>query len=746
MKSFLKKILALAIILWMFSQTNVTTFAELSNDDLNNVVVATPASEYKAEVLKYKWWEKLIKKIDIFIEKASEKKLDIISKKIDKIFATKKLSKKNTAILKYINEQIKFKKLLENMLSEAESEVDSLIEKDIFKNTLSASDTKKVNEQLVKIQNNLLNRWIESYENILWKLEKYSNYEEKWNFEAKLNVDHEMFWKSNAVLKIKDYVASNSGFDSQFKTKIEAVIDAMPKGQEEMKMEFSGLVDYIIKDQNYYILLKDLKIVDDKDILKLDSKIEKIKEIASKNKYIHFEDKNAAAYINTLKELNPANILKQGKQIASKPLFTAYKKDWNKFYLIPSKYGCDTAKTLAQKFDPFNWNTCTDSQYQDLLDSIADSKIEFFIDFSGKNTNIGFESKQDWMEKLEWNIVFSDKYIEEINFIFTPDQKMYPNEWASFNFKKAKFLNAKIYANSGDVNLNLTSTLDAANRFKSIDFKYNDADNFNSELTLKNRKITGKFSWTWYKSKFSGTISGKTDTSNKLSTLNIINKYINSSSYNPGETNTVFTYNYWKYSLDNKYSSEWFKSNLLASFNITNNRLSELNFNLEMLEKDSTFDYDNYKTVYSWDFKKIVDSKIEYKNKIINWKTTISVDGKEYLVITNTWRAEEDKFELNTNIDLKNEAVNNFNKWFNSVWNNNIKTKKVEWNFNIKTDTTSNNNNFNIYWDVELDDKKIIEIELDNKSRKTYKKVKILAPMPNDTIEAEEAFSNPELY
>jgi hypothetical protein len=63
-------------------------------------------------------------------------------------------------------------------------------------------------------------------------------------------------------------------------------------------------------------------------------------------------------------------------------LFKAYKKEGSKFYLIPSKYGCDTAKTLAQKFDPFNGNTCTDSQYNDLLKDIADSKIEFYIDFS----------------------------------------------------------------------------------------------------------------------------------------------------------------------------------------------------------------------------------------------------------------------------------------------------------------------------------------------------------------------------
>jgi hypothetical protein len=142
---------------------------------------------------------------------------------------------------------------------------------------------------------------------------------------------------------------------------------------------------------------------------------------------------------------------------------------------------------------------------------------------------------------------------------------------------------------------------------------------------------------------------------------------------------------------------------------------------------------------------KVVDSNIELKNKNIKWETKIFIANKEYLKITNTWRLEEDKFELNTKLTLINKAVENFTEGFNSEWWN-INPKEVEANFNVKTDTDSNNNNFNIYADVKLDDKKIIEVELDNKSRKTYKKVDILAPLPNDTIKATEAFSNPELY
>ncbi|MDQ7023634.1 MAG: hypothetical protein Q9M97_09155 [Candidatus Gracilibacteria bacterium] len=40
----------------------------------------------------------------------------------------------------------------------------------------------------------------------------------------------------------------------------------------------------------------------------------------------------------------------------------------------------------------------------------------------------------------------------------------------------------------------------------------------------------------------------------------------------------------------------------------------------------------------------------------------------------------------------------------------------------------------------------MLEIELDNKSKKTYKDIEILAPFPNNTIELEDVISNPELY
>jgi hypothetical protein len=38
----------------------------------------------------------------------------------------------------------------------------------------------------------------------------------------------------------------------------------------------------------------------------------------------------------------------------SKPMFRAYEKKDNKYYIIPTKYACDELKNFMNKFDPFN--------------------------------------------------------------------------------------------------------------------------------------------------------------------------------------------------------------------------------------------------------------------------------------------------------------------------------------------------------------------------------------------------------
>jgi hypothetical protein len=701
----LKNLLAFAIILLMFGQTTINSFAKIINDPVVNF--------HKEQLLQIKWWDKLIIKIDKFIWKISDKKLILLEEKIKKA-KTKIYSNSDDVliwskedkfllIIWYIEGKINEKKEFKVVMWNTDEWLKDFAENSElkFENTLSEIDNKKVNTQLIKIQKSLLEQWVDNFEKVLWELEKYTNYEEKGNFNLNLDVNHKTLWKSKVKVKLEDYIYKNYNFDTQFKSKVEAIFEATQNWKEEIKMTFSAFIDYIIKDQNYYVLLKNLNIKNNEKNQEIKVFIEKAKQLASKNKYIQIEDKNAKKIINQIVQFTPQNILKQGNEIVKKPLFKAYKKEWNKYYLVPSKYGCDTAKKLSQTFDPFNGNTCTDNQYKSLLEDINKSKIKIYIDFSNRNTQIGFESDVEDMKELKWEISFSDKYIEEINFSAIPDQKKYPNESASLNYKRNKILDAKFYANKWLLSLNLKSSLDKNNNFSEIDLKANLSD-FVAELKLYNNKITGKYNLEDWSNKIVWIISWKTNYNNVLNRLNISNQIINLWKYSPFKNLTTFEYNNGNsIELNNKYSSEWTKSEL--------------------------------------------NSNIDLKNRKINGSTKFYIKDKEYFTIEHNGKIEKNLFELNNKFELKEEASKMFMKWFDPMLLDSD-VKKINMNINLKTDTRWNKNNWYIYIDLNIDTNKVIEIELDNKSTKIYKDIKIQAPSKNNTVPLEESMKNETFY
>jgi len=103
-----------------------------------------------------------------------------------------------------------------------------------------------------------------------------------------------------------------------------------------------------------YVLLEKLDIINEGNDRKIKEALEMMKKIALKNKYIKFEDRNTKQVLETLKNLNPSKIFTDSKEILEKPLFEAYKKEENRYSLIPTKYACDEFKRLSAKFDPWN--------------------------------------------------------------------------------------------------------------------------------------------------------------------------------------------------------------------------------------------------------------------------------------------------------------------------------------------------------------------------------------------------------
>ena len=722
--NILKKLLAAIAILWLFGQMTVSSFAYSDNNWKLNYAKENIINDIK-------WWEKIIKKVDTFVARINEsqaKKLQVKLEKIKDKFSSKAIQEwwkeeKILLIIRYIELKIedKIKKV---------SQADLLSE---YSQTLSIAENKKINTELVKIQKNILNNGTHYLEKIMWEFEKYSNYQEKGNFKAHVNIDHEMVGKIKAELKLSNYEVNNSSFDTQLKTKVSAMIDTAPRWGDAVKGEIAWFIDFISKDQNYYLLLKELKISDEEWIEEFKLFIEKIKQIAATNKYIHFEDKSGARAMEILKNFSPKNILTEWNQIVSKPLFKAYKKQWEKYYLIPTKYACDTAKQLANKFDPFNGKDCTQGQYEDMIKDISDSKVEVYIEL-GKNTTIWFNADKSEGKKLEQfngSVSFSNNYIEEIKFTIKPNQTKNPNEWAEISYKRNNSLNAYVYADKWKIDVTLTSSLDRNNNFKLIDLSVK-AEEFTWNLVLKNKKISGKYSLEDKTVKWNWNISGRMDNTNRLSELKVTSDFVSTSEYYPYKDNSRFEYNKWQIVFANDFSSDWTKANLdiWASRNPSKKELVAWNFSLDVLTKESSYDYDTYKTTYTGDFEKVFESDITLKNKAIEWKTIARKNGKVLLRVAHSGKYEKNYLKLN-------------NKFSSAMYSFLFgKDSDITWNFNIAIDQRSNKNNWNLFIDINLDTKQILEFEIDNKSTKTYKNIDIKAP--TNTVELETIIETPE--
>ena len=639
-------------------------------------------------------------------------------------------------ILNYLDAQLKFTlfNLNKSKLIKSKTDIEILLEEvDNFK--LQSSEERKVNNKLVEIQLNLFENSTNILKNVINNFEKLSNYEEKGNFNMAIGFNEENTWKINSIFNFNDYTIKSSNFDTQVKWHIKALINATPKWEEAIKMEFESFLDFISKDWNIYVLLNKLNITSKENIEKFeknfDEILSKLENLAKKNKYIKFEDKDSEKALNILKSLTPNKIISDWKKLLSKPLFKPYKKEWkNKYYLIPTKYACDEIKKLANRFDPFNWKKCSESQYNDLLEEIKDIG-SLYIEIKWNNTILGFEwIKTNNMDYFNWYVNFTNKYIKEIFLNVIPNQNEYPNEWLTFDYKKSDKLNFNMYASEWEININLISNLNKNNKFTHIDYTgnikwYN--SNFTSRLNLKNKKISGEFNYEsnnykydydtwewkyvlWYK--LSWNINWNTKSDNSISNLKI------DYSWDDLETNTNtlngnIDYNFPKFSFINNFNLE----NIVSELNLTW-EIDNINKNLK------TFDFDiSIKEKTENNSNEILNLNISLINKIISWELIIKENWENLLIIETNWEYEKKFLELNNSF----KTAWNLKKTIENIsWNNWI--ENIFWNFNIKTDLRNNKDNYNIYFDLNFDKNKIIELNIDNKSTIEYKKVDIKKP------------------
>lgn len=659
-------------------------------------------------------WRKYLNIINKFIEKNSKNE-DILLKlnaRINDILNNSNITNTETIyIMNYFKAKINYAliKILEKN------------KENIFFEDISSNDKKIVEEKLIELQLNLFEKWSNYLKNLLENFEELPNYQDNWNFNMNLDIDHELIWKINSNLSISDYIISISNFDSQIKWKIKWLIDASIKWKEEFKIELSTFLDFITKDSNMYLLLENLNITDDNSNEEIQEFVDIIKEFAEQNKYIKIEDYESQQIMGLLNSLNINKIISDWKDILSKPMFEAYKKDGEKYLIKPTKYACDKMKELSNKFDPFyGSSTCSQWQYENMLKDLAEIWYLYIIPWEKEN-EIGFYWIDYDKTKINSFIIYDENNIKELFINIIPEQEKYPNEWLQLDFKNNKYLNFNF--NSEEINFIINSKLDTNNKFTYIDLNWNIKDS-NATLLLKNNKITWLYemynkSYDWNTGKYEKTekltinIDWTTDNNNKLSTL------------------------YWevhnKKLIDNSKTLEWSmkydNGDFSISFN-TNNQYQKVNFELWWKWDFKEKILENWKLSISLeiidyysenqDYELYFKSDILLNNNIISGKTYI----KDLINITHSWKYEKDYLIWNNYYKLNENS-----QYINNLWN-------IDWNLNISLDTRNNKQNTDILFDLYLNENKSINFSVNNEAIRSYKDINIIKP--TNTIDSSE--------
>lgn len=722
MKKFLTSLLLISFCFNLIAINNISAFYQ--DTDYNKLTIET-----KKEIQKIKNWDSYIKSIDNFIEKNknNQELLLKLSEKTSNLLDSEELNNDNVInIISYLN--YKSNSELQN--------IEETISSEIFTDTISATDKKVVEDRINKLQLNLLNSSKNIIDKLTTQFSDISKYKETWDLSVKLDVNNDNYWSLKSNFELNKYESSAYNFDSQLKWEFNALIEALPKWENEIKLQFKSLVDLISKDWNIYLLLKDFNILNEKWVESIKIYLDKVKEIAKENKYIKYEDQNNKLTFAMLKNLNPANVKSDLNWLLEKPLFEAYKKEWDKYYIRPTKYSCDKLKEIWNKFDPFNGINCSDSQYKNELTQLSQLwKIYLTIDWN--NSTLWFEWRTNSIiEKNSWYITFNDKELVEINYEVIPNQILYKDEFLKLNFKNKKELSFNLYSDNWDLDYKFNWKLNDQNNFISYDLNWKDSS-LNIVSQLSNNKITWIFNYKvkWYdyetweyvdKSNITWTISWKTNFQNKLENLDITYKSTDIIK-NVQIYNWKFTLNNSNFSFENHYAWEYNKSNIVLDWKIdTNKQINDLNLKIDSQKRNGKYDYETWEYTYDDNFSKNFDVNLVINNKNIVWKMSVYNWDSTLFELNTKWDYSIDRFDIQNNFKINDENINSY------LW------EKLNWNLNIKWDFSGDLNNFYMIFDLLSNSWKIVNFEVDNKGNKYKGSYEIIAP--TNTIDYKDAF------
>lgn len=683
---FFKKILSSSLILLLVITTGWSVSALSQKHIFAKEVVLT-----KSKLHKVPKGRTYAKSIDTFIEKLWDdleriekihtRVWKIITKYENKIELSQK-EEKMLAIFYYLEAKLQYRKyiIFEEYQNSQEAKAEKKVE-EILNSEISSQDKKDVEDAIVNIQTSMIENMQNAYFDIeqyfLEEIEKQTNYQATGDMEFNYDFEIEDV-QSQWSLSLENYSVKNSLFDSQMNAQIHAVFSAMENDQESVTFELKTLADLIQKDGRLFGLLKDLEITSSEEIDDLEEFIQRTKDLAKENKYLELSDSNSQEFYDFINNFHSEELFNDMKTYWEKPFFTAYKKVDDTYYLIPTKYACDSMKQLQNIFDPFGGEKCTDAQYKEVLKELV-SFWEMSLQLGNSNI-FNFEIYENpKLDSANINIEFNNNELLGFDVIVTPNKQMYPNDGFSAQYNKNENLDFSINIADLETYITFKSTLDRNNSFDTIDFEGKVIE-YNNILSWEYRLKNNAFVWEvlnetfkqryddnwqpiWKEKTWEMTlnIEWNFDRNNSLEELQA--ELINSSN---GKENfkAQLSYDLPQFSI-NIYASEdysWSEFVFIFDGQWDENDKYFRNFDLDSHFTTQEVIYDNT----TWEIQKtgkileIFNAEYSLHNNTLEWDITLSnFEGELIATVKSQWEYYGKKWDVNTLITIKNDPLSN---------------------------------------------------------------------------------------
>ncbi len=645
--------------------------------------------------------------IDAFLKKQNSiEKLEKLKYRLDKIYYSDlyyKQKEKIRIFLDLLSDKVIEK--IEDLKKQEKIKKAKKVEEKINLKNISKEEKEKFKKQMLKLQNIIKKETFNYIDNSAKNIEKYLYVKEKWNLKLNLKADIKDSWKFNFIMNLKDYISNTQFLDNSLKTDLDILFKWKNTKNQDMVLNISAYLEFIEKDWKRYLLIKNFS-QDWKNVTKdITMSLAIFEGILNKWKFIKIpENYNDSMVNNFFKNLSKEN-LKQGVSKAlEKPLFTAYKKVKNRYYLIPTQQTCDLFIKTISSVNPYIFygkNSCDEDTYKELLINMEDNNFEIYLE----NGEIGFIAHEKNIEKAQGFFKIQKEELKQINLTIIPNQKIYPKEKFVFNYEKNKEITNYLNIDKGNVFNNTKIVLDSKNNIKSVNIVWKSVNypeikyNFN----YKDKKIEWSFN----------VKDNKKDLFNLDFSWTIDTNHI--------KINSDFSY------LDflTKQRSEVRDMLRYAD-------LKSLQSALEIYFMDSAL-YPTKK-----DLKNVINNYISkfpkdpLGNVEINWckfgyKYEIWEDNMSYRLsaCTENWKKIE-IWNFNSNFKVKESFyINWYTTW---VKREKEEIKKNIWKITLESDLTDNKDNLDFKLNIKQNWKEFLDINLTNTWTREYKKEEIQAP------------------